>query len=228
MQPQTLKRFGVLEFDAWSASFGEIVTGIELSPDGGGYRVHSRYARFVNVPELMSIFRMVADIKTAKMLNLPTPKVKGGKAQAIVVKPSEKLLEITASLVERADRIKGRGVQPGEDNMLKVTGDGRKAALDVRLVDKTLPFDPEGKLAAAAREVHRIWSETAAERGTQLVFSDIGTPGGVSFNIYGEFKRLLVENGTCSIPRLSQSHSCSPACWCISSMVSTCVYVRAT
>lgn len=195
LQPQTLKRFGVLEFDAWSASFGEIVTGIELSPDGGGYRVHSRYARFVNVPELMSIFRMVADIKTAKMLNLPTPKVKGGKAQAIVVKPSEKLLEITASLVERADRIKGRGVQPGEDNMLKVTGDGRKAALDVRLVDKTLPFDPEGKLAAAAREVHRIWSETAAERGTQLVFSDIGTPGGVSFNIYGEFKRLLVENG---------------------------------
>jgi N12 class adenine-specific DNA methylase len=195
LQPQTLKRFGVLEFDAWSASFGEIVTGIELSPDGGGYRVHSRYARFVNVPELMSIFRMVADIKTAKMLNLPTPKVKGGKAQAIVVKPSEKLLDITASLVERADRIRGRGVQPGEDNMLKVTGDGRKAALDVRMVDQTLPFDPEGKLAAAAREVHRIWSETAEQRGTQLVFSDIGTPGGASFNLYGEFKRLLVLKG---------------------------------
>ena len=195
LQPKTLRRMGLYEFDAWSASFGEGVTGIELAPDGGGYRVNTRYARFVNTPELMAIFREVADIRTKRMLKLPTPKIKGGKPQVLVTEQSEAQKAITAKLVERADKVRSGRVKPDEDNMLAVTNDGRKAALDARLVDRNLPFEPNGKLAMAADNMVRIWNESATIKGTQLVFSDLGTPGGATFDVYEEVKRLLVQKG---------------------------------
>lgn len=195
LQPKTLKKFGLYEFDAWSASYGESVTGIELAPDGGGYRLNTRYCRFVNLPELMGIFRGVADIRTKRMLNLPTPEIEGGKAQTMVAKPSEELLAIVAGLVERAEKIRAGSVKPNEDNMLSVTNDGRKAALDVRLLDGFLSFDPTGKLSLAADNMVRIWRHTQAIKATQLVFSDLGTPNSKNFNVYDEVKRLLIDKG---------------------------------
>lgn len=195
LQPKTLKKFGLYEFDAWSASYGESVTGIELSPDGGGYRMNTRYCRFVNLPELMAIFRGVADIRTKQMLKLPTPEIEGGKAQTMVAKPSDELLAIVEGLVDRADKIRSGSVKPEEDNMLSVTNDGRKAALDVRLLDPLLGFDPNGKLALAADNMVRIWRQSHAIRGAQLVFSDLGTPNSKNFNVYDEVKRLLIAKG---------------------------------
>ena len=195
LQPQTLKKFGIYEFDAWSASYGETVTGIELSPDGGGYRTNTRYCRFVNLPELMAIFREVADIRTKRMLNLPTPVIEAGKPQTMVAKPSDELLLIVEGLVERAQKIRNRLVEPDEDNMLLVTNTGRNAALDVRLVNSLLPFDPNGKLALATDNIVRIWKDSQSYLGTQLVFSDLGTPKGKGFNVYDEVKRLLMAKG---------------------------------
>lgn len=195
LQPLALKKHGIYEFDAWSASFGESVTGIELAPDGSGFRTNTRYAKFVNLPELMGIFRGVADIRTKEMLGLPTPQIVGGKPQTCVVEPSEKLKAITADLVDRADKIRSRSVNPRDDNFLAVTNDGRRAALDVRLVDPSQPADPNGKLAAVATNVFRIWEEGADKRLTQLVFSDLGTPGGSGFSVYTEVKGLLVGKG---------------------------------
>ncbi len=195
LQPMTLKRLGLYEFDAWSASFGESVTGIEMSPDGAGYRVNTRYCRFVNVPELMAIFRCVADIRTKKMLNLPTPRIEGGKPLVKVSQPSEELLAIVQDLVERAELIRSHAVKPNIDNMLKVTNTGRLAALDVRLVNPGAAFDPNGKLAVATDNMVRIWNENHDMRATQLVFSDLGTPGSAKFNVYAEVKRLLIEKG---------------------------------
>jgi N12 class adenine-specific DNA methylase len=195
LQPNTLKRMGLYEFDAWSASFGESVTGIEMSPDGSGYRMNTRYCRFVNMPELMSIFRGVADIRTKRMLKLPTPVIEGGKAQTMVAQPSAELAAIIAGLVDRADLIRRGIVKPEKDNMLSVTNDGRKAALDIRLLDSLMPFDPNGKLALAARNMVRIWNQSHAIRGTQLVFSDMGTPHTGRFSVYDEVKRLLVDMG---------------------------------
>lgn len=195
LQPNTLKRLGIHEFDAWSACYGESVTGMELAPDGSGYRINTRYCRFVNAVELMNIFREVADIKTRKMLNLPTPKIAGGKPQTMVCQPSDALLAIVQDLVARAEKIKSGQVRPDQDNMLKVTTTGRKAALDVRLVDPSLPFDPNGKLAKACANMFKIWQESTAVLGTQMVFSDIGTPGGACFNVYAEVRRLLVAHG---------------------------------
>lgn len=195
LQPQTLKRYGLYEFDAWSASFGEAVTGIELAPDGSGFRTNTRYSRFLNVPELMAIFKGVADIRTKAMLKLPTPPIEGGKPQVIVAKPSGVLKGIVAKLVERADAIRNRSVKPDEDNMLAVTNDGRRAALDVRMIDPTLPFDPTGKLAMAADQIYRIWMDGTKQLHTQLVFSDLGTPGAPGFSVYEEVRRLLLERG---------------------------------
>lgn len=195
LQPQTLKRLGLYEFDAWSASFGEAVTGIELAPDGSGFRTNTRYSKFVNVPELMAIFKGVADIQTKAMLNLPTPPMEGGKPQVVSAKPSEALQEIVAKLVKRADAIRNRSVSPDQDNMLAVTNDGRRAALDVRLIDPSLPFDPQGKLALAAENIYRIWKDGDRQLHTQLVFSDLGTPGAAGFSVYAEVRRLLLELG---------------------------------
>lgn len=195
LQPQTLKRHGIYEFDAWSATFGEAVTGIELAPDGSGFRTNTRFSRFINVPELMAIFRGVADIQTEAMLNLPAPPVEGGKPQVVVSPLSDTLRVIVADLVKRADAIRNRTVRPDVDNMLAITNDGRRAALDVRLVDPKLQVDDETKLVKLANNVHRIWAAGMADRHTQLVFSDIGTPGAKGFSVYEETKRLLIERG---------------------------------
>lgn len=195
LQPQTLKRYGIYEFDAWAASFGESVTGIELAPDGSGFRTNTRFSKFCNLAELMAIFKGVADVRTKRMLKLPTPEIEGGKPQVMVAQPSEVLKEIIKGLVERADKIRNRQVKPEEDNMLAVTNDGRRAAIDVRMVNPSMPFDPNGKLAKVAGNVHRIWKEGAQRRVTQLVFSDLGTPGASGLSVYEEVKRLLVEQG---------------------------------
>lgn len=195
LQPQTLKRYGHYEFDAWSASFGEAVTGIELAPDGSGFRTNTRYCRFVNTAELMAIFKGVADIRTKRMLNLPTPRVEGGKPQVMVSDASDALKAIVADLVARADAIRNRTVRPEEDNMLAITNDGRRAALDVRMLNPSLPANPDGKLAKAARNIHRIWLAGMAQKHTQLVFSDLGTPGSPGFGVYDELRRLLIDLG---------------------------------
>jgi N12 class adenine-specific DNA methylase len=195
LQPQTLLEMGVLPFDAWSASFGETVTGMELSPDGSGYRINTRYCRFVNLPELMGIFRQVADIRTKAMLNLPTPQIATGKVQTWVCHPSATLKAIVADLVQRAEAVRSGAVEPKQDNMLKITSDGRKAALDVRLINPALPADPSGKLAQAAHNIARIWSQSHELSAAQLVFCDMGTPASGGFNVYQALKGDLVALG---------------------------------
>jgi N12 class adenine-specific DNA methylase len=195
LQPKTLKAHGLYEFDAWASTFGEIVQGMELSPDGSGYRLHSRFSRFVNVPDLMSIFRQVADIRTKEMLSLPTPAIRGGKPTVAESCASSELLDYTATLVKRAEDIKSRLVKPDEDNMLKVTNSGRKAALDMRLIDGSLPFDPNGKVAKALENLLRIYKETNEHRGTQLVFCDLSTPSTTGFSIYQDLRMRLVDSG---------------------------------
>lgn len=195
LQPRTLKKLGLYEFDAWAATFGESVQGMELSPDGAGYRLNTRFSRFVNVPELVALFHQVADIKTRAELSLPTPKVLGGKPTVISVKPSAELKKFTAELVKRAERVRNGAVKPNEDNMLKITGSGRKAALDMRLVDYRASHDPHAKLAAVVKQVLRIYRETDHKRGTQLVFCDLSTPSTVGFSVYIELRDLLVLGG---------------------------------
>lgn len=195
VQPQTLKRHGIYEFDAWSATFGEAVTGIELAPDGSGFRTNTRYSRFINTPELIAIFRGSADIRTEEELKLPTPRVKGDKPQAITCPASSQLKAIVAQLVERADAIRNRSVKPDQDNMLAITNDGRRAALDIRLFDPSLQPEPGCKLEEVANNVHRIWLAGLQERHTQLVFCDIGTPGAPGFSVYEELRRLFIARG---------------------------------
>lgn len=193
LQPQDLEEAGLGRFDAWAMNFGEAVTALELSPDGSSYRMHERFSRFVNVPELMTLFKEVADIKTAEQLNLPTPDVK----RVIEVLPcSPELKEYIAGLVERAEAIKKREVTPQEDNMLAVTGDGRRAALDVRLAG--IPKgEHQGKVDKAVENILRIYQQTRSTLGTQLVFLDLSTPG-ANWNLYDEIRRLLCMQG---VPR---------------------------
>lgn len=195
LQPYTLKRMGLYEFDAWSSTFGEAITGMEVSPDGGGYRLSTRFSRFVNVPDLMAIFRMVADIKTRSMVRLPTPEIAGGKPMVVLSPPSQEMLDYTEELVERAGEIRAGRVKPDQDNMLAITNCGRKAALDMRLIDPTLPFDPQGKIGKAVENIMRIWRETADKRGTQLVFCDLSTPLTTGFSVYTDLRQRLVDAG---------------------------------
>ncbi|MGP3505404.1 DEAD/DEAH box helicase family protein [Paracidovorax citrulli] len=190
LQQPTLERYQIDCFDSWAANFAESVTALELAPDGSGYRMQTRFARFVNLPELMSIFRMVADIRTAEMLDLPTPKV---RKETLTVEGGPELADYVRALVERAERIRGGGVAPSEDNMLKITGDGRKAALDLRLVNPLAAQPERGKIRVCADNVYRIWSEYAESKGAQVVFCDLSTPrndGG--FNAYEELRSKLV------------------------------------
>lgn len=193
--PYTLKAMGLYEFDAWAATFGEAVQGMEVAPDGSGYRLNTRFAKFTNVADLMSIFRLMADIRTRSMLNLPTPDLKGGKPQVVSSPSSQALKAYTDELVERANKIRSGQVKPDEDNMLAVTNSGRKAALDMRLIDPSLPFDPQGKVARVRDEVVRIWKDTEKERGTQMVFCDLSTPQTHGFSVYHDLKFRLVEAG---------------------------------
>lgn len=192
LQPQTLERFNLEMFDAWAASFGEVVNAIELAPDGSGYRVNNRFARFVNLPELMGMFQEVADIRTREMLNLPVP---AARFETVTAKPSESLKAFVEELVARAEAIRAGEVQPWQDNMLAVTTDGRKAALDMRLVGVGSD-DPGSKVNLCVDQIHRIWLDTAADRGTQLVFCDMGTPSaGRWWSVYDDIRSKLVARG---------------------------------
>lgn len=193
LQYATLQKYDLQHFDSWAAMYGETVTAIELTPEGTGYRAKTRFARFNNLPELMAMFKLVADIKTADMLHLPVPEV---QYHNIAVKPSEIQKRMVESLGERAERIRGGGVSASVDNMLKVTNDGRKLALDQRMIDPLLPDEDGSKVNACVGEVYRIWSETADQKSTQLLFCDLSTPkSDGSFNVYDDIRKKLIARG---------------------------------
>ncbi len=173
LQMSALEEQGLQHFDSWAANYGETVTAIELSPEGTGYRAKTRFAKFYNLPELMSVFKNVADIQTADMLKLPVPEA---HYHNIALKPSEYQKEIVASLAERAEKVRNREVDSSVDNMLLITNDGRKLALDQRLVNPMLPSDPDSKAAKCAENVFEIWQRTADQRSTQMIFCDLSTP----------------------------------------------------
>lgn len=196
LQYDTIQKMGLGHFDAWAASFGETVTAIELSPEGTGYRAKTRFARFYNLPELISLFKEAADVQTADMLNLPVP-----EAEYIneVLKPSEIQKEMVSSFADRAEMVRGGVVDAKDDNMLKITNDGRKCALDQRLINDMLPDEEDSKVNRCVKNVFDIWKETSERKSTQLVFCDLSTPkNDGSFNVYDDVREKLVEKG---IPR---------------------------
>ncbi len=196
LQPSTLRSLGLEQFDAWAATFGETVTALEIAPDGSGYRLNTRFARFINVPDLMTVFCDVSDIRTREMLKLPVPILKGDRPRTVTCKPSEQLRAFVRSLVKRAERLKTERVDPREDNMLMIASEGRLAALDMRLINSRQAADPNGKVAQCAREVHNIWQETASLKRAQLVFCDLSTPrSGMAFSVYQALREQLIEMG---------------------------------
>jgi len=193
LQMSALEEQGLQHFDAWAANYGETVTAIELSPEGTGYRAKTRFAKFYNLPELMSVFKNVADIQTADMLKLPVPEA---HYHNIALKPSEYQKEIVASLAERAEKVRNREVDSSVDNMLMITNDGRKLALDQRLVNPMLPSDPNSKAAKCAENVFEIWRRTAGQRSTQMIFCDLSTPkDDGTFSVYDDIHAKLLELG---------------------------------
>ena len=193
LQYDTLAQNGLQHFDSWASTFGETVTALELAPEGTNYRAKTRFAKFYNLPELMHMFREVADIQTADMLKLPVPKV---NYHNIKTKPSEIQTEMVASLAKRAEKVRARLVEPNIDNMLKITNDGRKLALDQRMIDPMLPDDPDSKVNACVDNVYRIWEEHADTKATQLVFCDLSTPkNDGTFNIYDDMREKLIARG---------------------------------
>ena len=193
LQYDTLARNGLQHFDAWASTFGETVTALELAPEGSSYRAKTRFAKFHNLPELMQMFREVADIQTADMLKLPVPKV---NYHNIKTKPSEIQTDMVAGLAKRAEKVRARLVEPNIDNMLKITNDGRKLALDQRLIDPMLPDDPDSKVNACVDNVYRIWEEHADTKAAQLLFCDLSTPkNDGSFNVYDDIREKLIARG---------------------------------
>lgn len=193
LQYDLLKSSGLEHFDSWAANFGETIASLELAPEGTGFRSKTRFAKFFNLPELMAMWREAADIQTADMLRLPVP-----EAEKIteVTTPSDFQRDLVADLGERAEAVRNREVEPREDNMLKITSDGRKLALDQRLSEPTLPDDPESKVNACVRNVLQVWRDTEEIKGTQLVFCDLSTPkGDGSFNVYDDMKQKLMAQG---------------------------------
>ena len=195
LQPQALQKHNLHHFDGWAATFGEPVTAMELSPDGAGYRINTRFARFVNVPELMQIFRQTADVQTAQMLNLKRPKLEGEKPAIRNAPASPELKKFVEGLAKRAEALKRGRVDPREDNMLKITTEGRKAALDLRLMKPGLPDDPQSKVNLAVENIHRIWEATRDGRLTQLVFCDLSTPQDKGFSVYRDMADKLKHLG---------------------------------
>ncbi len=192
LQYAELEKRNLQHFDAWASTFGETVTAIELAPEGTGYRAKTRFAKFYNLPELMAMFKEVADIQTADMLKLPVPEA---HYETIVAKPTEIQKEMVKELSNRADMVRNKKVDPSTDNMLKITNDGRKLALDQRLMNDMLPDDPNSKVSLCANNIYRIWQEHKEEHLTQLVFCDLSTPSEDKFNVYDELKRKLQELG---------------------------------
>ena len=193
LQYGTLQKKNLTHFDCWASTFGETTTAIELAPEGTGYRARTRFAKFFNLPELMNMFKEVADIKTSDQLHLPVP---DAKFETVVVQPSDYQQDMVADLSERAAAVHSGMVDPSEDNMLKITGDGRKLGLDQRLINPLLPDDPESKLNACVQNVLRIWEEGKADRLTQLLFCDLSTPkNDGTFNVYDDIKAKLIAAG---------------------------------
>ena len=193
LQYNTLVKNGLQHFDAWASTFGETITAVELTPEGTGYRAKTRFAKFYNLPELMAMFKEIADIKTADMLNLPVPEA---KYHNIAVKPSEMQKEMVASLAERAEQVRGGGVDSSVDNMLKITNDGRKLALDQRMINDMLPDFEGSKINACVDNIYRIWEENADKKSAQLVFCDLSTPkNDGTFSVYNDIRKKLIERG---------------------------------
>ena len=193
LQYDDLKTRGLEHFDAWASTFGETENTFELSPEGTGYRQKTRFSKFYNLPELMSMFKEVADIKTSDMLNLPVPEA---NFEVIKTKPTEEQKEILEAISERADAVRNNQVEPTEDNMLKITNDGKKLALDQRLINPLLPDDPNSKVNVCVKNIFSIWDKTKENSSTQLVFSDMSTPkGDGEFNIYDDIRNKLVDMG---------------------------------
>lgn len=193
LQYGTLQKNGLQHFDAWASTFGETVTTIELAPEGTGYRAKTRFAKFYNLPELINMFREIADVQTGDMLKLPVPDVQYHNE---VIKPSEFQKDMVKSFADRAERVRNGMVDSSVDNMLKITNDGRKLALDQRLQDSMLPDDPSSKVNACVENIYRIWDESKEQRSTQLVFCDLSTPhDDGKFNVYDDVKQKLIERG---------------------------------
>ena len=192
LQYDALVQRGLAHFDAWASTFGETITAMELAPEGTGFRLRTRFARFFNLPELTAMFREVADIQTADMLSLPVPKA---EYHTEVLEPSKFQRDMLLSLADRAEAVRAGSVKPTEDNMLRITGDGRKLALDQRMLNSLLPDDPMSKVNACVDHVLRIWRDTAAEKLTQLLFCDLSTPRGEGFHVYQDIKAKLIRGG---------------------------------
>ena len=193
LQYNTLVKNGLQHFDAWASTFGETITAVELTPEGTGYRAKTRFAKFYNLPELMAMFKEIADIKTADMLNLPVPEA---KYHNIAVKPSEMQKEMVASLAERAEQVRGGGVDSSVDNMLKITNDGRKLALDQRMLNDMLPDFEGSKINACVDNIYRIWEENIDKKSAQLVFCDLSIPkNDGTFSVYNDIRKKLIERG---------------------------------
>ena len=193
LQNSKLQNMGLGLFDSWASTFGEVVTSIELAPEGTGYRAKSRFAKFYNIPELMNMFKEIADIKTSDQLKLPVPEA---EYETVVLKPTDQQKEIVESFGERAEVVRNGGVDASVDNMLRITNDGRKLALDQRLVNDLLPDDPGSKVSICVEKSYEIWKDTAAQKSAQLIFCDLSTPkGDGSFNVYDDLKKKLMEKG---------------------------------
>jgi len=195
LAPEMLSERGVNHFDPWAANFAEAVTSLELAPDGSGYRMHTRFAKFINLPELLTMFRTVADVQTADMLDLPRPELENGRPSVVAAPASPELKAFIRTLTERAEKLKKERVDPSVDNMLKITGEGRKAALDMRLVRPGTEPPEDTKIVRAVSRILKIWNDTRNERSTQLVFSDLSTPDPQRFNVYSDIRSKLVAAG---------------------------------
>lgn len=195
LQPQILQKMGINYFDSWAATFGEVVSSLEITPEGSGYRMRNRFAKFHNLPELMNMFQLVADIQTADMLKLPTPEIEGGKATIVATEatPFQKML--MESFVERADQIRNGEVDACVDNMLKLTNEAKLMSIDPRLIIEDSPNDPESKLNIAIDKVFDIWEGNKDKSSTQIIFCDSGTPKPGQFNVYDEIKQCLINKG---------------------------------
>lgn len=195
IQADTLREHGLYAFDAWAANFGETVSAMELAPEGTGYRMKTRFARFNNLPELISMWKLAADVQTADMLKLEVPELEDGKPTVIMCPPTELQKHTIQALGERAEAVRAGSVDPHMDNMLKITTDGRKLALDQRLLNPALPDDPGSKANACADKVYEIWAQTREQRSTQLIFSDLATPGTGAWNVYDDIRDKLIARG---------------------------------
>lgn len=195
IQADTLREHGLYAFDAWAANFGETVSAMELAPEGTGYRMKTRFARFNNLPELISMWKLAADVQTADILKLEVPELEGGKPTVIMCPPTELQKHTIQALGERAEAVRAGSVDPHVDNMLKITTDGRKLALDQRLLNPALPDDPGSKANACADKVYEIWAQTREQRSTQLIFSDLAAPGTGAWNVYDDIRDKLIARG---------------------------------